>query len=248
MGAYYYNYLLELSFLGTGLHGWQYQPNVPTVQGELLKAITRLFKVDWVPLVGCSRTDAGVHAEQFFANFKVDKFIETHKVLKALNGMLPPEVAVKKVSLVDLSFNARFSAKGKIYRYLIWNDRIRNPFLLGRAWHIPFNLDIDAMEEAAKYFEGEHDFTSFAKNEEGRNPVINVEYLQIKKEGNLIEIRIKATHFLRYMVRRIIGTLVEVGKGKLKPQEVEEIMEKRDPKAAPYNAKPYGLYLHRVFL
>jgi len=137
-----------------------------------------------------------------------------------------------------------YAGKNKYYRRINTtglNSTFENTAIL-------INKSIDAMEEAAKYFEGEHDFTSFAKNEEGRNPVINVEYLQIKKEGNLIEIRIKATHFLRYMVRRIIGTLVEVGKGKLKPQEVEEIMEKRDPKAAPYNAKPYGLYLHRVFL
>jgi len=247
MGTDYYNYLLELSFLGTGLHGWQYQPNVPTVQGELLKAVTRLFKVEWVPIVGCSRTDAGVHAEQFFANFKVDKFIEPHKVLKALNGMLPPQIAVKKVRLVELSFNARFAAKGKIYRYLIWNDRVRNPFLLDRAWHIPFRLNLDAMREAAKLFEGEHDFTTFSKNEEGRNPIVKIEYLELKMEENLLEIRVKATHFLRYMVRRIVGTLVEVGLGKIKPSDVERLFSLKDPSKAPYNAKPHGLYLHRVF-
>ena len=248
MASEYHNYLLELSFLGTGFHGWQYQPNVRTVQGELLKAIGRLFKVDWVPLVGCSRTDAGVHAEQFFANFKVDRYIEPYKVLRALNGMLPPEIAVKSVSTVSLSFNARFSAKGKIYRYLIWNSQVRNPFLLDRAWHIPFDLDLPAMEEGARLLVGTYDFTSFAKNEEGRNPVITVEFLQIQKEGDLIEIRIKATHFLRYMVRRIVGTLVEVGKGTLKPMDVKKILEKRDPSLAPFNAKPYGLYLHKVFL
>ncbi len=234
--------------MGTGLHGWQYQPNVPTVQGELLKAIGRLFKVEWVPLVGCSRTDAGVHAEQFFANFKVDKYIEPYKVLKALNGMLPPQIAVKNVSLVPLSFNSRFAAKGKIYRYLIWNNRVRNPFLLDRAWHIPFPLDTEAMEEAAKYFVGKHDFTSFAKNEEGRNPVIEVEYLQLQRDGDLIELRIKATHFLRYMVRRIVGTLVEVGLKRLEPQRVKELLELKDPSKVPFNAKPHGLYLHKVFL
>ncbi len=248
MGVNYYNYLLELSFLGTGFHGWQYQPNVRTIQGELLKAIGKLFKVDWVPLVGCSLTDAGVHAEQFFANFKVDKFIEPYKVLKALNGMLPPEIAVKSVSLVPLSFNARFSAKGKIYRYLIWNSKVRNPFLLDRAWHIPFELDFSAMEETAKVFVGTHDFTSFSKNDDGRNPVITVEFLQLKREGDLIEIRIKASHFLRYMVRRIVATLVEVGKGELKAEEVRHILVKKNPRLAPFNAKPYGLYLHKVFL
>jgi tRNA pseudouridine38-40 synthase len=245
----YYNYLLELSFLGTGFHGWQYQPNVRTVQGELLKAIQKLFKVEWVPLIGCSRTDAGVHAEQFFANFKVDKYIEPYKVLKAFNGILPLEIAVKEVRLVDLSFNSRFNAKGKIYRYLIWNSNVRNPFLLNRAWHIPFpKLDVEKMKEAAKYLEGFHDFTAFAKNEEGRNPLINVEYLQISVNGSLIELKIKATHFLRYMVRRIVGTLVEVGKGRIKPIEVKEILESKDPTRAPYTAKPYGLYLHKVLL
>jgi tRNA pseudouridine38-40 synthase len=243
----YKNYLLELSFLGTPFHGWQYQPNVPTIQGELLKAIGKLFKVEWVPLVGCSRTDAGVHAEQFFANFKVDKFIEPYKVLKALNGMLPREIVVKKVQLVDLSFNARFHAKGKIYRYLIWNSKIRNPFLLDRAWHITYDLNLEKMKEAASYLVGKHDFTSFAKNEEGRNPVIEVEYLTLQKEGELIELRIKATHFLRYMVRRIVGTIVEVGKGNLEPSDVRKILEAKDPTQAPFNAKPYGLYLHRVF-
>lgn len=244
----YYNYLLELSFLGTPFHGWQYQPNVPTIQGEILKAIGKLFKTPWVPLIGCSRTDAGVHAEQFFANFKVDKYIDPYKVLKALNGMLPPEIAVKNVSLVGLEFNARFSAKGKIYRYLIWNSPVRNPFLLKRAWHLPLPLKVEQMQKTALFLVGKHDFTAFAKNEEGRNPIIDVEYLQVEKSGDLIEIRIKATHFLRYMVRRIVGTLVEVGKGKIEPEEVKEILESKDPKRAPYTAKPYGLYLHKVFL
>ncbi|NPB05681.1 MAG: tRNA pseudouridine(38-40) synthase TruA [Aquificae bacterium] len=241
------NYLLELSFLGTGFHGWQYQPGVPTVQGELLKALSKLFKVEWVPIVGCSRTDAGVHAEQFFANFKVDRFIEPSKVQRALNGMLPPQIAVRKVELVDLSFNARFAAKAKVYRYLIWNDPVRNPFLLDRAWHVPAPLDLDAMREAASLLAGTHDFSAFAKNDEGRNPVINLEQLQISVEGSLIELKLRASHFLRYMVRRIVATLVEVGRGSLKPREVKEILESRDPSRAPFNAKPYGLYLHRVY-
>ncbi len=240
------NYLLELSFLGTAFHGWQYQPNVRTVQGELLNALCRLFKKDWIPLVGCSRTDAGVHAEQFFANFKVDKFIELYKVKKALNGMLPPEIAVKDVKIAPLGFNARFSAKGKIYRYLIWNSEVRNPFLLGRAWHIPFPLNFEKMVEASKLFEGEHDFSNFAKNEEGRNPVINVEYLQLKKEGELIEIRIKASHFLRYMVRRIVGALVDVGMAKLSAEEIKKALQGK-PLKRNTNAKGYGLYLHKVF-
>ncbi|RTZ58319.1 MAG: tRNA pseudouridine(38-40) synthase TruA, partial [Gammaproteobacteria bacterium] len=99
-----------------------------------------------------------------------------------------------------------------------------------------------------KVFVGTHDFTSFSKNYEGRNPVITVEFLQLKKEGDLIEIRIKASHFLRYMVRRIVATLVEVGKGELKSEEVKNILERKDPRLAPFNAKPYGLYLHKVFL
>ncbi len=246
--AKYYNYLLELSFLGTGLHGWQYQPNVPTVQGELLKAICKLFNVEWVPLVGCSRTDAGVHAEQFFANFKVDRYIEPPKVLKALNGMLPPQIAVKAVKLIDLSFNSRFFAKGKVYRYLIWNSKVRNPFLLDRAWHIPFNLNFSLMEEVSKLFEGEHDFTYFSKNEEGKNPIINVEYLQLKKVDELIEIRVRATHFLRYMVRRIVGTLVGAGLGQIDKEGIKEALEGRKPLGKIINAKPYGLYLERVFL
>jgi tRNA pseudouridine38-40 synthase len=170
------------------------------------------------------------------------------QVLKALNGMLSLEIAVKKVQLVDLSFNARFSARGKIYRYQIWNSKIRNPFLLDRAWHIPFELDFEKMVEASKVFIGTHDFTAFSKNEEGRNPVINVESLTLEKKGKLIVIRIKATHFLRYMVRRIVGSLVEVGKGRITIEQLREILESRDPSKAPFNAKPYGLYLEKVFL
>jgi len=247
MMSQFYNYLLELSFLGTGFHGWQYQPGVRTIQGELVDALGRLFKKDWVPLVGCSRTDAGVHAEQFFANFKVDRFIEPYKVREALNGMLPPQIAVREVRTVDLSFNARFAAKGKIYRYQIWNERVRNPFLIDRAWHLPLPLDLGRMEEAARLLEGEHDFSAFCKNEEGRNPIVRVESLKLQREGGLITIRIRASHFLRYMVRKIVATLVEVGKKKLTPGEVERILKSRDPKLAPFNAKPYGLYLERVF-
>jgi len=230
--------------LGTGFHGWQYQPNVRTIQGELINAVGKLFKKEWVPVIGCSRTDAGVHAEQFFANFKVDKYIEPHKVLKALNGMLPYEIAVKDVKLVGLDFNARFSAKGKVYKYLIWNSRVRNPFLLDRAWFVPFKLDLERMEEAAKLLEGEHDFSAFAKNEENRNPIINLEYLQVNSGGELIEIKVKASHFLRYMVRRIVGTLVEVGKGSLKVEEIRRFL--KGERVAPFTAKAHGLYLERV--
>jgi tRNA pseudouridine38-40 synthase len=207
--------------------------------------VGKLFKKEWVPVIGCSRTDAGVHAEQFFANFKVDKYIEPYKVLKALNGLLPYEIAVKDVKIVDLSFNARFSAKGKIYKYLIWNEKVRNPFLLNRAWHIPFELNLKEMEKTAKLFEGTNNFTAFSKNEEGRNPIITVEYLQITKQQGLIEIRIKASHFLRYMVRRIVGTLVEVGMERITGEEVKRLLNEGG--TAPYTAKPYGLYLHRVF-
>jgi tRNA pseudouridine38-40 synthase len=158
--------------------------------------------------------------------------------------MLPYEIAVKRVEPVELSFNARFSAKGKVYKYLIWNSKVRNPFLLDRAWHVPFELNLERMKEAAALLLGTHDFSAFAKNEEGRNPIINLELLELTKEGELITIRVKASHFLRYMVRRIVGTLVEVGRGRISPQAVKDYLEGRGN--APFTAKPYGLYLERV--
>jgi tRNA pseudouridine38-40 synthase len=244
-----FNFLLKLAFVGTEFHGWQYQPPpLKTVQGELIKALRILFKKDWIKIIGCSRTDAGVHAEEFYANFLIDKFIEPSKLLKALNGLLPPSIAVYEVRTVDINFNSRYNATGKVYKYLIWNHPVRNPFLLNRAWHIYQPLDLDLIKEGAQIFIGSHDFSAFSKNEEGKNPIITIENLEISIEDKILIFRIKASHFLRYMVRKIIATLIELGKRNITLEEVKSMLLSRDPSKVPFKAPPYGLYLEKVFL
>ncbi|WP_461828852.1 tRNA pseudouridine(38-40) synthase TruA [Aquifex sp.] len=237
------NYLLRLAFVGTNFSGWQIQPSTRTVQGELTKALRTLFKED-IKIIGCCRTDAGVHALDYVANFKANKELETEKILKALNGMLPKDIGVYEVKIVSEDFNARYSVKKKTYLYKIWNSEARNPFLYPFSWQVKRELDKELLVEILKKLEGTHDFEGFAKLEEEKNTVINLEKIEISFRGPLIEIRLTASHFLRYMVRRIVGTCVKISLGFYPKEILEEILHKKEK--APYTAPPQGLHLEGV--
>jgi len=239
------NYLLRLAFIGTNFHGWQVQPNLRTVQGELQRALGKIFSQE-VKVTGCCRTDAGVHALDYVANFKVERVFPEDKLLKALNGILPKDIGVCEVKKVSEEFNARYSVKGKIYLYKIWNSEVRNPFLYPFSWQVKKKINVDYLEEILKKFEGVHDFQAFAKIEGEKNTVINLEKVSLRVEGHLIEIRLKASHFLRYMVRRMVGTAVKVVLGVYEDEILEELLQGKGK--APYTAPPQGLHLERVLL
>ncbi|WP_461831232.1 tRNA pseudouridine(38-40) synthase TruA [Aquifex sp.] len=239
------NYLLRLAFVGTNFSGWQVQPKERTVQGVLQDSLSRIFNEE-VKVIGCCRTDSGVHALDYVANFKTEKDFPEEKLLLALNGILPKDIGVYEVKKVSPEFNARYSVKGKVYLYKIWNANIRNPFLYPFTWQVKKEIDIELLKRALELVRGKHDFRAFAKLEEERNTVINIEDVNLKVEGKLINIRLKASHFLRYMVRRIIGTAVKISSGVYELSLMEELLEGKGK--APYTAPPEGLHLEKVIL
>lgn len=238
------NYVILLSFVGTNFHGWQVQPKLRTVQGVLKESIERIFQ-EPIKLVGCCRTDAGVHAKEYVANFHAERNFDTDKLLKALNSLLPEDIGIKRVWIQE-GFNARYSIKGKVYLYRILNTHARDPFLEPFCWRIPYKLDYEKMALASELFVGLHDFSTFAKLEEEKNPIINVEEVSLKREDELIEFRIRARNFLRYMVRRIVGSLVYLGLGKLELEDIKNYLSGRG--ICPYTAKAKGLTLEKVIL
>ncbi|MDW8033217.1 MAG: tRNA pseudouridine(38-40) synthase TruA [Aquificaceae bacterium] len=238
------NYVLLLSFVGTRFHGWQVQPGLRTVQGVLKEAIERLF-CEPVRLTGCCRTDAGVHALEYVANFQTQRLLPPEIVLKALNSLLPEDVGLKRVWIQE-GFNARFSVKGKLYLYRILNAYVKDPFLEPFSWRVPYKLDYERMQLTSELFLGLHDFSGFAKMEGEKNTSIEVEDVSLRKEGELIEFRVRARNFLRYMVRRMVGCLLHVGLHRLNPEDVRAYLEGKG--RCPYTAKAKGLTLERVFL
>ncbi|MDW8434408.1 MAG: tRNA pseudouridine synthase A, partial [Aquificaceae bacterium] len=192
------NYVMLLSFVGTKFHGWQVQPGLRTVQGVLKEAIEKVL-CEPVKLTGCCRTDAGVHALEYVANFSAEKTLESETLLKALNSLLPEDVGIKRIWLQE-GFNSRFGVKGKVYLYRILNSHYRDPFLEPFYWRLPYRLDFERMLSASELFLGIHDFSGFAKlEEEDKNTLIEVEWVEFKKVDELIEFRIRARRFLRYM-------------------------------------------------
>ena len=238
------NYVMLLSFVGTNFHGWQIQPQLRTVQGVLKESIERLFQ-EPIRLIGCCRTDAGVHAKEYVANFYAERTFNTDTLLKALNSLLPEDIGIKKV-WVQEGFNARYGVKGKVYLYRILNTHARDPFLEPFCWRIPYRLDYEKMALASELFVGLHDFSAFAKLEEEKNTLINIEEVSLKREDELIEFRIRARNFLRYMVRRIVGSLVQLGLGKLELEDIKNNLRGRG--ICPHTAKAKGLTLEKVIL
>ena len=237
------NYMLRLAFVGTNYSGWQIQPGVPTVQGAIKHSLERILG-DNIKLTGCCRTDAGVHAQDYIANFLTEREIAEDKLLKAINSLLPEDIGVYEVSVVDSDFNSRYSVKGKTYLYKIWNSHSRNPFLHPFSWKVPYELDTDAMRESLSLISGRHNFKGFAKLEEEKNTEIELNAdMQIK--GRLIEIRFGASYFLRYMVRRLVGALVKVAEGKVSINDMEAFLKGEH---CPHTAPAKGLTLEKVHL
>lgn len=242
------NLLLTLRFDGARYHGWQVQPNAITVQQRLQEAV--LAVTGEAPVLhGCSRTDAGVHANQFCVSFLLEKQIPCARLLAALNHFLPPDIAVFACREVPPAFHARFSCTGKQYVYQIWNAPVRDPFLQGRALHYWGPLDLPRMQRAAAQFVGTHDFTSFCTldKREGGRFTRTVTQAAVTKEGRLLRFYVAADGFLYNMVRILTGTLLCVAQGKLQPADIPAILAARDRAAAGPTAPPQGLFLNEVY-
>lgn len=241
------HWLLTLQYDGSRYHGWQVQPNGVTVQQVLQDAVQRLTGVR-SGITGCSRTDAGVHAEMFCCALHTNSYIPPEKVPAALNAHLPRDVAVTTCRLVPDDFHPRYDAHGKRYVYRIWNHPARNPFWEGRAYHYGRRLDVDAMNAAAAALVGQHDFAAFcAAGSSVEDTVRCVSACGVTRQGDLVEIRVQADGFLYNMVRIIVGTLLEAENGRIDPQTIPAILQSGDRARAGATAPAHGLYLEQVF-
>lgn len=241
------NYLLRLSFDGTNYHGWQLQEHDRTVQGEIERAAAPLFG-EAVRASGCSRTDAGVHANEFICNFHAKKQMDLSKMRAAMNFYLPDDIAVLECRTAPEDFHARFSCAGKEYVYQIWNGRIRNPFLNARALHINYPLDDALMDRAAKCLIGRHDFSAFcASGSSAHTTVRTITDARVVREGDLVYFYVSADGFLYNMVRIMAGTLIYISNGKIAFSRLPDIVEGGSREDAGYTVPARGLYLNRVF-
>lgn len=241
------NIKIIIKYLGKNYHGWQKQFGEKTIQGEIEKAAEKIFKQK-IDLIGSGRTDAGVHAFGQTANFKIKNNIPEEKVLYALNSNLPKDIRVVDSREVDMEFHSRYNAIGKTYQYNIYNSRIIDPFRKDTSYFIPYKLDIDKILRSKDYFIGEHDFQAFmAAGSSVQSTVRKIFKVNMTSKDNLISFNITGNGFLYNMVRIIIGTLIDVGRGKIEENTIENIILSRDRKFAGHTAKAEGLFLKKVY-
>ena len=237
------NIALFLTYLGTAYHGWQMQKNLPTVQETMEKAIAMVVGHD-VHVTGCGRTDAGVHAKCYVANFRTTSTIPVDRLPYALNTHLPADVVVTTAFEVHEDFNAIGSCARKEYTYLIYNSRLKDPFYVNRAWFYPKHLDENIMREAAQQFVGTHDFAAVRSvGTDVKSTVRNVYYYDVEREGDLIKLKVCANGFLYNMARAMAGTVVYAAEGKIKPTDIGAILDSGNRTAAGPTVPPGGLYM-----
>ena len=241
------NVALKLMYNGTAYHGWQVQKNAVTVAETLEKALA-LTVGHPVKCTGAGRTDAGVHAETYVANFRTTCRIPLDKLPLAVNTRLPNDIVVVKATQVPDGFNAIGSCLRKEYTYRIYNSRIRNAFYVDRAWFYPKHLDETVMQRAASHFVGTHDFKAVQSvGTQVRSTVRTVHYFSIARSGDLIECRVCANGFLYNMVRAMVGTCVYAAEGKFSPDAVPGILDGRSRTAAGPTVPPGGLYMTKLW-
>ncbi|MGQ9855539.1 MAG: tRNA pseudouridine(38-40) synthase TruA [Fervidobacterium sp.] len=239
---------VEFSYDGTDFFGYQKQNDVRTVQGELEKALERIFKVE-VPTYAAGRTDTGVHANGQVAAFDcpLDRLTEDD-IRNAINANLPRDIYIKKAWFAPENFNPRYEAKRRIYHYFILNSQSNDIFLRRYTWWFPYKLDIEAMRQAASYLVGEHDFTAFSKRgEDDTNPIRTITALRIVRlRKDLILIRVEGISYLRGMVRSLVANLIKVGTNQWKPERMLEVLESKDRSKSAGLAPAHGLFLYKV--
>ncbi len=247
------HFKLTIAYDGTDFHGWQMQANKPTIQGEIVSVLQRLTQ-EKIILHGAGRTDAGVHALGQVASFRTRSGLSAQEFQSALNALLPPTIRIVGAEEVGPDFNARWSARGKTYRYRLYRGKVVPPAIWRYVLHYPFPLDEDAMRDAAARFVGVHDFASFAastgsedddKERSTEREIYSTELARTPDNEELV-FTVRGRSFLRYMVRKMMGTLLDVGRGKLTPADIERLYELRDRSKSGPTVPPQGLVMVEV--
>ncbi|HOK56314.1 MAG TPA: tRNA pseudouridine(38-40) synthase TruA [bacterium] len=241
------NFKLIISFKGKNYNGWQRQKNKTTIQEIIEKKCREIFKTD-VRIIGCGRTDSKVNGINYVANFKIKTKLTSLNLKNALNSKLPSDIYIKNVEEVSQDFHSRYDAKKKTYRYIITFKK--TPFLNDFAFYVKEKIDIEKIKKAIQYLTGEHDFKSFQSSGSNvKNTIKKIFKISIKKvkffideEVEILIIDIVGSGFLYKMVRNIVGALIHVGTGKIEPEKIKEILEKKDRKFAPPPVPAYGLF------
>jgi tRNA pseudouridine38-40 synthase len=236
--------LFEIAYKGTHYAGWQSQPNATSVQEVVEDALSKLLRAE-IKIVGSGRTDTGVHCEQQFFHADIEKSVDAEKLLLRLNSILPKDISIQSIRPIKPEAHARYDATERTYQYRITQQK--SPFLEGLALHYFKSLDIQTMNKAAALLTGEHDFECFSKVKTDVNHFkCTIKKSVWKQEGNILEFTITANRFLRGMVRAIVGTLLDVGSGKITVKEFEAIMKSKDRRKAGANVDAHGLFLVKV--
>lgn len=241
------NLLIKIAYDGMNYHGWQIQNNALTVQEVFQNALFSI--IDKTDIKACSRTDTGVHAREFCISFKTDSTIPEKRLVSALNHYLPEDVAVFSCEEVPEDFHARYSCKGKEYQYEIWNNAVRDPFKSKHILHYWYELDEKLLNEAAKFYIGSHNFTSFCTmdSRDIGDMVRTVSKAEVAREGDKVVFTVAADGFLYNMVRIMVGTLLRVQQGKIKLEDIKGIIESKNRQLAGPTAPAHGLYLNKVY-
>jgi len=240
------NIKLTIEYNGKNYRGWQKQPTETSVQETIEKAIYKITREE-VKLNGSGRTDKGVHALGQVATFHTNSTIPGDKFRIALNSVLPKDIAIRESKEVDMEFHARYSAKGKTYIYIIYNDKIRSPIHDETSYHVSYDLDMNKMTSSALKLLGTHDFTSFTSSgTKVTNKVRTIHDIKIIEKNKLIEIRYTGNGFLYNMIRIITGTLIDISRGNIK-EDILNILSAKDRNRAGITAPAKGLYLERVY-
>ena len=241
------NIALKLMYNGSAYHGWQVQKNAVTVCETMERALSMVCG-EPIKLVGCGRTDAGVHAEHYIANFRTNSRIPVDRLPFAVNTHTPEDIVVREALEVADDFNAILLCKKKEYTYRIYNSRIKNPFYVNRAYFYPKHLDEEMMDRAARAFEGTHDFKAVRSvGTETKTTVRTVYYCRVTRAGELLELKVCANGFLYNMVRAITGTVLYAAEGKLTPEDIPLILESGDRTLAGPTVPPGGLYMTKLW-
>lgn len=241
------NYMISIQYDGGRYKGWQrLGGDENTIQGKIESLLSKMFG-EKIEIIGCSRTDAGVHAYDQVANFKVDTKMTVDELKDAMNSYLPSDISIKEVKIVGDAFNARFAAKSKTYVYKIWNGDCPNPFVRKHSLYMNNKLDLHRMTKASKWFLGEHDFTAFTNaKSKTKSMVREIQSIDIEKHGDMITIRITGNGFLHNMVRKIVGVLIETGIGSINADEIPAILSSKERSKSGMLADACGLYLEKI--
>ncbi|MGE6378911.1 tRNA pseudouridine(38-40) synthase TruA [Peribacillus muralis] len=241
------NYKLTIQYDGGRYRGWQrLGDSDDTIQGKIENVLTEMAG-EKIEITGCSRTDAGVHAFAQIANFKIDGNLTEAEIMNYLNRYLPQDISITEVMLVPDRFHARYNAKDKTYLYKIWNERYTNPFMRKYSMHVEEKLDIERMKRACQYFIGAHDFTAFSNAKSKKKSMVREIYvIDIEENAGFIEISVRGDGFLYNMVRKMVGTLIEVGLSEIDAEQIPGILESKERIQTGRMADAAGLYLVKV--